>query len=79
MAEKMMGKEGKANVVAPVIEEVLGRVNKNMLSVKELPTIDGVKVLKILHIVVSDQGESYMCIMDDGKMKVVARNLFKEQ
>lgn len=54
-------------------------IDKNKPNVAgELPTHNGIKVLKVLKAVIADDGEFYKCIMEDGRLQDVPTSLFKE-
>ena len=50
-----------------------GDINKNqpIIEDKDLPKIDGVKVLKVLRIIIDRDESFFNCVMDDGTIKPV--------
>ncbi len=56
-----------------------GNQNLNEVNQEQLPTVDGLKVLKVLQVVIGEDTEkSYLCIMEDGTKQEVPASVFGE-
>ena len=53
-------------------------INKNKPIIKEpIPLYNGVQILKILHVTIGEDSDSYNCIMGDGTIKNVPMEFFE--
>lgn len=52
--------------------------NKPIIADKDLPTVDGVKVLKVIRIIIDRDESFYNCVMDDGTIRPISTKEFGE-
>lgn len=52
--------------------------NRNDVPLKEGASYDGLTILKVLRVVISDEEVSYMCLMDDGSKALVPSDVIEE-
>jgi len=60
----------------PITAELIS--DKNQPGYKVMPVYEGIKVLKILSVVIGETATYYRCIMDDGTVRFVPKSLFDE-
>ncbi len=55
-----------------------GDINKNqpIIADKDLPVIDGVKVLKVLRIIIDRDESFFNCVMEDGTIRPIPVEAF---